>query len=140
VVVVTPDNAPFVDLVQVRAEGNFGTGLLVGRGLVLTALHCVCNPDNGWQVRNNVGVYPLRELQEGQIAVLTPDLLTPLSTIGLTTALANASVEHSGITAVAKPLRTPGYCRGALVDRALDNGDQKLLAPMTKRFGVSLRI
>jgi hypothetical protein len=69
VVVVTPDNEPFVDLVQVRAEGAFGTGLLVGRGLVLTALHCVCDPDNGWRVRNDTGVYPLRELrgvQEGE--------------------------------------------------------------------------
>ena len=55
-IVVTRDNEPFVDLVQVRAEGAFGTGLLVGRGHVLTALHCVCNPDNGWQVRSDVGV------------------------------------------------------------------------------------
>lgn|GEM_PF-3702775 len=40
-IVVVPDNEPFVDLVQVRASGAFGTGLLVGRGLVLTALHGV---------------------------------------------------------------------------------------------------
>ena len=62
---VTPDNEPFVDLVQVRAEGAFGTGLLVGRGLVLTALHCACDPKGQWRVRARLGVYLLRELQKG---------------------------------------------------------------------------
>ena len=35
-VLVTPDNEPFVDLVQIRAEGSFGTGLLVRPGLVMS--------------------------------------------------------------------------------------------------------
>src|SRR4051794_11625784 len=61
---LTPDNKPFVDLVQVRAAGAFGTGLLVGRGIVLTALHCVADPKAGWRLRDNVGVYLLRELQQ----------------------------------------------------------------------------
>ena len=63
---VTPDNEPFVDLVQIRAAGAFGTGLLVGRGLVLTALHCVRDPEHGWQTRNDLGVYLLRDLQRGE--------------------------------------------------------------------------
>lgn len=64
--IITPDNEPFVDLVQIRSDSSFGTGLLVGRGLVLTALHCVRDPDNGWQVFDNLGVYLLRELQLGE--------------------------------------------------------------------------
>src|SRR5262249_22611002 len=43
-----------------------GTGLLVGRGLVLTALHCVCDPDADWQRRENIGVFLLRELQDSR--------------------------------------------------------------------------
>ena len=62
---VTPDNEPFVDLVQIRGTGSFGTGLLVGRGLVLTALHCARDLKNSWQIFDNLGVYLLRELQRG---------------------------------------------------------------------------
>lgn len=62
---VMSGNEPFVDLVQVRADDAFGTGLLVGRGLVLTALHCACDPKGQWRVRNNLGVYLLRDLQQG---------------------------------------------------------------------------
>jgi hypothetical protein len=54
----------FIDLVQVRGEGLFGTGLLVGLGLVITALHCVRDPDRGWRAFDKVGVYLLRELKD----------------------------------------------------------------------------
>lgn len=54
----------FIDLVQIRAEGEFGTGLLVGHGLVLTALHLVRDRGLGWRIRERVGVYLLRELQK----------------------------------------------------------------------------
>jgi hypothetical protein len=77
VVVVTLDNEPFVDLVQVRAEGAFGTGLLVGRGLVLTALHCACNPEGDWRVRNDLGVYLLRDLQRGVERHLSAHVVWP---------------------------------------------------------------
>lgn len=73
----TPDNEPFVDLVQIRAVGAFGTGLLVGRGLVLTALHCVRNPDQGWAVRDDLGVYLLRELQHGEERSYTVRIVWP---------------------------------------------------------------
>jgi hypothetical protein len=62
---VTPENEPFVDLVQIRAQGAFGTGLLVGRGLVLTALHVAADADRGWQARPNLGVNLWRDLQDG---------------------------------------------------------------------------
>jgi WD40 repeat protein len=62
---VTPDNEPFIDLVQVRSAGSFGTGLLVGRGLVLTALHCARDPKNSWRIFDDLGVCLLRELQRG---------------------------------------------------------------------------
>jgi hypothetical protein len=65
-VVDTPEIEAFGDLVQVRAKGAFGTGLLVGPGLVLTALHCVCDPNRDWAVRSRVGIYLLRELQKGE--------------------------------------------------------------------------
>jgi WD40 repeat protein len=62
VVDITPEDEPFVDLVQVRAEGAFGTGLLVGRGLVLTALHCVCDLKAACRIRP-FGVYLFRDLR-----------------------------------------------------------------------------
>jgi hypothetical protein len=61
---IPPESEPFIDLVQIRASGSFGTGLLVGRGLVLTALHVVCDPKKDWQPRADLGVYLLRELQK----------------------------------------------------------------------------
>ena len=61
---IPPESEPFIDLVQIRAKGSFGTGLLVGRGLVLTALHLVCDPKKDWQARTDLGVYLLRELQQ----------------------------------------------------------------------------
>jgi hypothetical protein len=77
VLAVTPDNEPFIDLVQIRAEGVFGTGLLVGRGLVLTALHCACDPKRQWRVRDRLGVYPLRDLQQGVERHLDAHILWP---------------------------------------------------------------
>jgi hypothetical protein len=77
VLVVTPDNEPFVDLVQVRGEGHFGTGLLVRRGLVLTALHCVRDREPPWRVFNNLGVYLLRDLQRGVECDLDAEVIWP---------------------------------------------------------------
>jgi hypothetical protein len=74
---VTPDNRPFVDLVQICAEGSFGTGLLLGRGLVLTALHVVCDPEAGWRFRSGLGIYLLRELWQGREDPLDAQLVWP---------------------------------------------------------------
>ena len=56
-----PGNWVFADLVQIRGD-SFGSGLLVAPGLVLTALHCVADPDRGWAPRGTIEVYLLREL------------------------------------------------------------------------------
>src|SRR4029077_12782133 len=52
--------------VQIRCDGSFGSGLLVGQGIVLTALHCVADPDQRWRDRGPVGVYLWRDLYSGQ--------------------------------------------------------------------------
>ena len=51
----TPEERAFGDLVQVRADGQFGSGLLVGQGRVLTVLHCIRWPDG--RVRDHLQVY-----------------------------------------------------------------------------------
>ncbi len=51
----------FADLVQIRGD-SFGSGLLVAPGLVLTALHCVADPERDWAPRGTTEVYLLREL------------------------------------------------------------------------------
>jgi hypothetical protein len=50
------------DLVQVRADGSFGSGMIVGEGLVLTAFHCVADPAHGWTLRNTIAVNLWRDL------------------------------------------------------------------------------
>lgn len=80
---LAPEIEPFIDLVQIRAVGAFGTGLLVGPGLVLTALHTVCDPNDGWKVRKDAGVYLWRELREGKelhrdVHIVWPDFDAPL--------------------------------------------------------------
>lgn len=60
---ISPEEAPFIDLVQIRTEGSFGSGLLVGPGLVLTALHCVCQLDENCVPRKTIGVYLFRTLK-----------------------------------------------------------------------------
>jgi V8-like Glu-specific endopeptidase len=57
-----PDGWALVDLVQVRTEKPFGSGLLIGPGLVLTALHCVADPDNGWSPHQTIAVNLWRDL------------------------------------------------------------------------------
>jgi len=59
---VLPGQEPFIDLVQVRTRDSFGSGLLIGPGIVLTALHCVADPKNGWRERADIGLYLWREL------------------------------------------------------------------------------
>jgi hypothetical protein len=56
------DGWAFLDLVQVRTEKPFGSGLLVGPGLVLSALHCVADPDNGWSLYQTIAVNLWRDL------------------------------------------------------------------------------
>ena len=56
-----PDGWAFCDLVQIRG-GSFGSGLLVGPGLVLTALHCVADPARGWRFHDVTEVVLWREL------------------------------------------------------------------------------
>jgi hypothetical protein len=62
---IAPEDEPFIDLVQIRAQGSFGTGLLIARGLVLTALHCAANPKEQWRTRDQLGVYLFRDLKQG---------------------------------------------------------------------------
>jgi hypothetical protein len=58
--VVYSGSPEFVDLVQIRCPAEedvptgFGSGLLVGHGIVLTALHCVTIKDRGWRARNEI--------------------------------------------------------------------------------------
>ncbi len=54
---------PYMDLVQVRTADAFGSGLLVGPGIVLTSRHCIANPDQGWRPRDNITVCLWRELK-----------------------------------------------------------------------------
>ncbi len=61
--VVAPEEAPFIDLVQVRAGGAFGTGLLIAPGIVLTALHLVWDSAQVGGRRDRLGIYLLRDLQ-----------------------------------------------------------------------------
>ena len=74
---VPPEKKPFIDLVQIRAEGAFGTGLLVGPGLVLTALHCVCALEGSPRPRARLGVYLLRDLWDGEEVHLQASIVWP---------------------------------------------------------------
>ncbi|MBD2746693.1 trypsin-like peptidase domain-containing protein [Microvirga sp. BT688] len=57
-----PNGWAFLDLVQIRTDDPFGSGLLVGPGIVLTALHCVADSENGWQLRSTITVNLWRDL------------------------------------------------------------------------------
>jgi hypothetical protein len=61
-----PDGWALLDLVQIRTEKRFGSGLLVGPGLVLTALHCVADPENDWSRYGGIGVNLWRDLVGSQ--------------------------------------------------------------------------
>jgi hypothetical protein len=74
---VARDWKPFADLVQIRAVGQFGTGLLIGRGLVLTALHCVCDPANGWRRREGLEVHLFRYLFQKSVMPFGAEVVWP---------------------------------------------------------------
>ena len=57
-----------MDLVQIRAKGSFGSGLLVRDGIILTSLHCIADPDRNWMDYNSIGAYLWRDLKGIEIA------------------------------------------------------------------------
>src|SRR5690348_13367411 len=80
---VDASNKPYVDLVQVNclAEGglppSFGSGLLVGRGVVLTALHCVAVKEQEWRERKNIQLVLWRDLEAHDVQFFEAHIAWP---------------------------------------------------------------
>src|SRR5262249_55547118 len=74
---IHPEIRMFFDLVQVRSPSAFGSGLLVGRGIILTALHCVAIKEQGWRDRDAITVYLWRDLLRDDAKPYTAQVVWP---------------------------------------------------------------
>jgi Trypsin-like peptidase domain len=81
---ITPETRPFYDLVQIRCSGiepdpgTVGSGLLVGHGIILTALHVVAAKTQGLADRAEIKVYLWRTLRKGDPRVYAARVIWPL--------------------------------------------------------------
>jgi hypothetical protein len=80
---IHPETRMFFDLAQIRSPASddtpsaFGSGLLVGCGVVLTALHCVAIKERGWSDRDAITVYLWRDLLGKHVKPYTAQLVWP---------------------------------------------------------------
>jgi hypothetical protein len=80
---IHPETRMFFDLAQIRSPASdhtpsaFGSGLLVGCGVVLTALHCVAIREQGWRDRDGIMVYLWRDLLGNHANPYTAQLVWP---------------------------------------------------------------